>query len=274
MGFNIDKTIKTQGNSSMNYPASYTTLNKVTPRVVASSLQKKLPAMVLCLTALLLVAGCASTEFSSRERLVTEKLQRPGKIVVYDFIANPADVPEYSSLTGQTAEKTAPPTAEQIKAGQLLGVSIATQLVQQINEMGLPVEKGSPKTKLRVNDIVLRGYLVSVSQGDTVKRVVVGFGYGGSELNTLVEGFQMTAKGLRKLGSGKVKATGNKTPGGALGAVTMIANANPAGLIVGGAVKGYGEISGSSRVEGLAKSTAKEIAELLETRFKEEDWIK
>ena len=147
-------------------------------------------------------------------------------------------------------------------------------LVQQINEMGLPAEKGSPKTKLQINDIVLRGYLVSISEGDTAKRVVIGFGYGGSELDTLVEGFQMTAKGLRKLGSGKVKAVGNKTPGGALGAVTMIANANPAGLIVGGVVKGYGEISGNSRVEGLAKSTAKEIAEALQARFKEEDWIK
>ena len=84
----------------------------------------------------------------------------------------------------------------------------------------------------------------------------------------------MTGTGMGKLGSGKGIAVGNKTPGGALGAVTMIANANPAGLIVGGVVKGYGEISGSSRVEGLAKSTAKEIAELLQARFKEEDWIR
>jgi len=59
-----------------------------------------------------------------------------------------------------------------------------------------------------------------------------------------------------------------------VGAVSMIANANPAGLIVGGVVKGYGEISGNSKVEGLAKSTAKEIANQLRNRFKEEGWIK
>ena len=257
----------------MNYQASHNTFNRPSP-FTASPLLKKLPAMAACLTAFVLAAGCASTEVTDRERLVTGKIPRPAKIVVYDFVANAADVPQDSSLAGQTAEKAAPPTAEETKVGQMLGAGIATQLVQQINEMGLPAEKGSPKTKLQVNDIVLRGYLVSVSEGDAAKRVVIGFGYGGSELDTLVEGFQMTDNGLRKLGSGKVKAVGNKTPGGALGAVTMIANANPAGLIVGGVVKGYGEISGNSRVEGLAKSTAKEIAELLQARFKEEDWIK
>ena len=257
----------------MNYQASLNTFH--CPALsTASPLLKKLPAMAACLTAFVLAAGCASTEVTDRERLVTGKIPRPAKIVVYDFVANAADVPQDSSLAGQTAEKAAPPTAEETKVGQMLGAGIATQLVQQINEMGLPAEKGSPKTKLQVNDIVLRGYLVSVSEGDAAKRVVIGFGYGGSELDTLVEGFQMTDNGLRKLGSGKVKAVGNKTPGGALGAVTMIANANPAGLIVGGVVKGYGEISGNSRVEGLAKSTAKEIAELLQARFKEEDWIK
>ncbi len=249
------------------------TLHSVT-KPVASSRLNKLPALAACLISLVLAAGCASTEVTSRERLVTEKLPRPAKIVIYDFVANPADVPKDSAVAGQTAVKAAARTPDEIKAGQQLGAGIAAQLVQQIRDMGLPAEKGSPQTKLQVNDIVLRGYLVSVSQGDGAKRVVVGFGYGASELETLVEGYQMTAKGLRKLGSGKVKSVGSKSPGGAVGAVSMIANANPAGLIVGGVVKGYGEISGNSKVEGLAKSTAKVIADQLQVRFKEDGWIK
>jgi hypothetical protein len=230
------------------------------------------PAIAIGLIGLFAVAGCSSTEMTDRERLVSEKLPRPSKIVVYDFVAHATDVPEDSALAGKSSPTTQ--TKEDINVGRQLGASMATQLVQQINEMGMTAEKATPQTKLLVNDIVLRGYLVSVLQGDGVKRVVVGFGYGGSELETAVEGYQMTSKGLRKLGSGKVKAVGNKTPGGALGAVSMIANANPAGLIIGGAVKGYGELSGNSKVEGLSKSTAKEIAELLNARFKEEGWIK
>ena len=151
---------------------------------------------------------------------------------------------------------------------------MATQLVKKINAMGIKAENFKPTTKPQINDIVLRGYILSVEQGGGVKRVVVGFGYGAAGLQTLVEGYQMTTKGLRKLGSATIDAGGNKTPGGALGAVTLIARANPVGLIVGGAVKGYGEISSNSKVDGLAKDSTVKIAEYLKGRFKKEGGIK
>lgn len=253
----------------MNNPTRH---NEISQRVVVSLL-KKLSALAACFIFLVIATGCASTEITNRERLVTGQLPRPSRILVYDFVATPADVPKESSAAGQPAGDTAQ-TQEEIQAGRQLGASIAAQLVRQIGDMGLTAEKAAPQTKPQLNDIVIRGYLQSIFQGDGLKRVVVGFGYGASELETAVEGYQMTAKGLRKLGSGKVKSVGNKTPGGALGAVTMIANANPAGLIVGGVVKGYGEISGNSKVEGLAKATASKIAEQLQIRFQEEGWIK
>jgi hypothetical protein len=83
----------------------------------------------------------------------------------------------------------------------------------------------------------------------------------------------MTAKGLRKLGMGTVNSGGNKTPGMALGAATWIATANPAGLIVGGGMKVYGEASGSAKIEGRAKATAEEIADQLKIRFQEQGWV-
>ena len=92
-------------------------------------------------------------------------------------------------------------------------------------------------------------------------------------MKTAVEGFQMTAQGLRKLGSGTVDSGGSKGPGAALGVATFIATANPAGLIISSGMKVYGEASGSSKVEGRAKDTAKEIADVLKQRFQEEGWI-
>jgi hypothetical protein len=83
----------------------------------------------------------------------------------------------------------------------------------------------------------------------------------------------MTAQGLRKLGSGSSDAGGGKSPGAAVGAAAFIATANPAGLIVSGGMKLYGEKSGSSKLEGRAKATAKEIADILKQRFQEEGWI-
>jgi len=99
-------------------------------------------------------------------------------------------------------------------------------------------------------------------------------GTGGSELKTVVEGYQMTARGLRKLGSGTVDSGGSKGPGAAAPAAVAIATGNPIGLIVSGGMKIYGEASGSSKLEGRAKATAKEIADVLKTRFEQEGWIR
>lgn len=234
----------------------------------------KLSFLATALIFLSMAVGCASTTITNQKRLVMEKLQRPNKIFIQDFVTNPAAVSKDSVIADKTGKKSTPPTKEEIKIGQKLGSSMAAQLVKQVNAMGLNAEKFMATTKPQINDIVLRGYLLSVEQGGGVKRVVVGFGYGAAGLEVLIEGYQMTPKGLRKLGSANIAAGGNKTPGGAVGAVTLLARGNPVGLIVGGAVKGYGEISGSNKIEGLAKDSAKEIAKHLKIRFKEEGWIK
>jgi hypothetical protein len=229
--------------------------------------------VVPCLLALLTVAGCASTKVTSRHQLVTGRLPRPAHIWVSDFAATSTDVPADSALAGQYAAPPAPQTAEQLATGRRLGAEIAAQLVEQIRGMGMPAERAAIGTRPQVNDIVIRGYLLSVEEGSAAKRVAIGFGSGGSELRTAVEGYQMTAQGLRKLGSGTLDSGGSKTPGAAVGTAAFIATANPAGLIVSSGMKVYGEASGSSKIEGRAKDTAKEIADVLKQRFQEQGWI-
>ena len=70
-----------------------------------------------------------------------------------------------------------------------------------------------------------------------------------------------------------VGATRRAAQGGAVGLAALIATHNPVGLIVGTGVKVYGEERGSSKVEGRAKATAKEIADVLKGRFQEQGWI-
>jgi hypothetical protein len=106
-----------------------------------------------------------------------------------------------------------------------------------------------------------------------MKRVTLGFGSGASELKTLVEGYQMTASGPRKLGQGAVDAGGGKMPGGALGVAALLLTHNPLGLAVQAGVQGYGEYTGSAKIQGRAKQAAQEIAEQLKVRFKEEGWV-
>jgi hypothetical protein len=192
---------------------------------------------------------------------------------VYDFAATPADVPADSWLADQSAGHDTPQTAEQIETGRQLGSEIAAELVKEIRGMGLPAERALPGTAPQINDIVIHGYLLSIKEGDAAKRVAVGLGSGASELRTAVEAFQMTAQGLRKLGSGTLSSESGKTPGGAIGLATLLATHNPAGLIISTGTKVYGEKSGKSTVEGRASQTAKEIGDVLKKRFQQEGWI-
>lgn len=238
----------------------------------SSARRRKLAMLVSCLFAMVGVAGCASTEHSNRQ-IVNERIPRPGHIWVYDFAATPAEVPAGSALAGQHSEHPTPQTPEQIEAGRRVGAEIAIALVEEIRGMGLPGVRASSGVKPEINDLVIRGYLLSVDEGSAAKRVGIGFGSGGSDLTVAAEGFQMTAQGLRKLGSGTAHSGGSKTPGSAMGVAALVATGNPVGLIVGTGVKLYGEHTGSSKIEGRAKATAKEMAEVLKKRFQEQGWV-
>jgi hypothetical protein len=237
------------------------------------SKQKPLFNLSLLAASMVLFASCASTKMSDRQQLVTGPLPRPTTIWVYDFAATPADVPGSSDFANPNYRPPLPQTSEEIEAGRKVGSLVASALVDEIRGMGLPAEQGFKQTKPQINDIVIRDYFISVDEGSAAKRVAIGFGSGSSKLTTAVEGYQMTSQGLRKLGSGTVDSGGSKGPGASLGVIGLIATGNPVGLVVSGGMKAYGEASGSSKIEGRAKATAKEIGDVLKQRFQQQGWI-
>ena len=139
--------------------------------------------------------------------------------------------------------------------------------------MGLNAVRASPAFQPQINDLVIRGYLLSVDEGSVAKRVAIGFGSGASHLSVTVEGYQMTPQGLRKLGSGTVEAGGGKGPGAAAPLAVAVATGNPIGLVVASGIKVYGEASGSSKIDGRAEQAAKRIADELRPRFRRQGWI-
>lgn len=232
-----------------------------------------LSRIVSCLFMLVVIAGCASTKVTDRQRLVTGKIPRPNHIMVYDFVATPADMPADSVLVGQSPVSPTSQTAEQIETGRRVGAEIAARLVEEIRSMGLAAEGASTRTTPQINDIVIRGALLSIEEGSTAKRLAIGFGSGASRLSVAVEGYQMTAQGLRKLGSGTVESGGAKGPGAAVPLAVTLVTANPLGLIVSSGIKVYGEASGNSKIEGRAEQAAKTIADELKIRFRQQGWI-
>ena len=233
---------------------------------------KSLRRAASCLLALAVVAGCASTEVTERQRYAGERLARPDRIIVHDFTADPAKVPRESAFAAELAGAPAP-TAEQLEVGRKLGAQVAQELVADLQGMGLPAVRAAGQPPPRPDDIVLRGYFVSVDEGRAGRRVLVGFGSGAAELRTAVEGYQMTPQGLRPLGRGEIRTGGGKLPGMVLPAAVLAATASPIGLIVGGTAKATGELTGSETIEGAAKRTAKEVGVQLRTAAEAQGWI-
>lgn len=125
---------------------------------------KPLSRAAASLFALVVVAGCASTEVTERQRYQGAKLARPDRIIVHDFTANPADVPPESPFAAQMAGAPTP-TAKQLEIGGKLGAEVAKDLVADLQGMGLPAVSAAGQPPPRVDDIVLRGYFVSVDEG-------------------------------------------------------------------------------------------------------------
>jgi len=228
--------------------------------------------VLLCLSVLLVVAGCAKTKVAHLEP-TAGLFPRPAHIWVYPFAATLEEVPADSAMAGQVTAAGTHQTSDHIILGRQLGAQIAAELVKQIRGMGMPAEHGMAGTKPQINDIIIRGYIVSFDEGDAKKRVGIGLASGASSLQVAAEGLQVTAQGLRKLGSGSTDSGSGKTPGMAVGAATWIASGNPAGFIVSTGMKVYGEKSGKSTVQGRADQTAKEIADVLKKRFQGQGWI-
>jgi len=227
------------------------------------------------IVALSVLAGCQSTQVTARQsNLGDARIARPDRIVVYDFGSTPDEIPPDSSIASQISPSSAPPTPEQLEVGRQLGASVATELAADIAAMGLPGVRATNEPPPASGDLVIKGYFLSIDEGSAAKRLLVGFGSGSAELKTFVEGYLMTDQGLRRLGSGELSSgSSGGTPGVVVPLAVTIATANPIGLIVGGAVKVAGEVSGSQKIQASGKRTADLIAKELRPKFEQQGWI-
>ena len=175
---------------------------------------KPLDLAAASLIALLVLAGCASSDVTARRSYVgDEEIARPGRIIVHSFAATPGDIPTDAAIAGQYDRRATPQSAQEVAVGRKLGDQAATRLVDEILKMGLPAERAGSGPPPQLGDLIIKGEFVSIDEGSRLKRMLIGFGAGGAELKTFVEVYQVTTSGLRPLGSAEVEAGGGKMPG-------------------------------------------------------------
>jgi hypothetical protein len=117
------------------------------------------------------------------------------------------------------------------------------------------------------------GEFVSIDEGSRLKRMLIGFGAGAAELKTLVEGYQVTADGLRPIGSAEIEAGGGKMPGMLVPVVGGAAAGRAKTSVIVSGVLNVGQEIGPESIEAAAKRTAEEIGEVLSDAFQRRGWI-
>ena len=98
------------------------------------------------------VTGCASTEVTERRSYVGfGKIARPDRIIVFDFSATLASVPDDSLLADCCAQHSAPQTREKNDAGRKLGAQVAQEMAAEIWAIGLSAVRaaGEPVRQLK-----------------------------------------------------------------------------------------------------------------------------
>ncbi len=216
-----------------------------------------------------LVAGCAGSDVSNEQTNVeAEAITRPERVIVYDFASTAADVPEDSAIAGLIEHRATPQTPEEIELGRQLGALVAAHLIEELNENGIPAISAGAGPVPVPGDAIVRGEFISVDEGSQFQRVLIGFGAGASELRTLAEAYVVTTNGLVSLGSAEIEAEGGKMPG----MVVSLGVGSAVSIAASGASKIVSE-TGSETLDGAAKRTAKEIAELMVAGYQRRGWM-
>lgn len=218
--------------------------------------------------ALGLLAACASTQVAEPTRTpAAETVAEPERVLIHDFVGTPADLPADSRIA-QFQGQQAPQTPQQIELGRRLGRLVADELVTQLNAVGIPAQRADAAGAPRVGDGVIRGVFVTADEGSRTKRVLIGFGAGATNLQTLVEAFVQTDRGLEALGSTQVGAAGGRLPG-MLVPVGLSATAMTAAT--SGTANALQE-RGPESLEGAAQRTAQGIAKVVVDEYRLRGW--
>ena len=155
--------------------------------------------------------GCAKAKVIPFNRVSENTIARPSVVLVYDFASIPSDV-VVDSFGAQFEREL---TEEEQQAHATAGL-LSENLVENLIKRGVHAERANSSTRPPLDALLIKGRFVSIDKGSAVKRMVIGFGAGSSELKIMVQVYQATRSGLRRIVEAEAEATGSKMPGMAI----------------------------------------------------------
>lgn len=205
----------------------------------------------------LLLAGCHGARVTSSGPATTAALARPDRVVVTDFLLGSGNVHLDSSPGSRVlraADGTPIPEAE-ASAALAARDALMQALVAKLDAYGLPAVRAPDGASLQPGNLLVRGDLGSVDEGNRLRRMVIGFGAGQSKVVAHAQVFSVGADGSQHfIEALTATADSGHMPGGAMtmGAGTAMQAASGAGHVAGEASQGP-EAEAASIGQALAK---------------------
>lgn len=230
-----------------------------------------LPSLVLALLTGFL-AACGQTGIRKATLTPETNLPRPSRILVYDFAVSEHEVKEYQGIMRQ--QPTIKDAAERERLlAQEAKDALAEELVDHLKSLGFGVERVARGTRASGNDLLIDGQFLTVDEGNALHRLVIGFGTGGSTVQTQVQVYQ--APEARKLLEFTTQSDSSKMPGAA---ATLGAGAVAQGGVTAGMVAANAAVSGvktyKSDVARMAAASGDQVARYLSEFFAKQGWIR
>ncbi len=230
----------------------------------------QLLAITLCAVC---VGACARTVVRPETEMRGVGLSRPQQIIVYDFAVTAAEVTEEPIKKMLHDVGGTPKSEQEREIGRHVQNALAEELVRKLRDLEITVERRPRGTPIGSHQLLINGEFIDVDEGNRLERLVIGFGIGGSRVDTEVH-VSYGAK-RRKLLDFKTHADSGIMPGAAatMGAGAAVTGGVTAGSVAAGvatgAVKEY-----HSEVERMAARSADQAVAYLSEFFAKQGWIR
>jgi len=214
------------------------------------------------LLGVLVLAGCASAAVTQQAQRAPADYDRPSQIVIYPFAANPAEVTLNQSIIqkayrGATGDNQ---NADQLQIAHDTAQAICQQVVSDLTSQGYNAICAQRGTFVAGGNIlIVDGALTNISEGNRLRRLVIGFGTGASTLDSNVSMYQRIGGNLNQVLAFSTHADSGKMPGAAVMAPGGVAAGGGAAAVVGMNAAVGGAKTYSSSTSSLAKKTSDQI---------------
>jgi hypothetical protein len=158
-------------------------------------------------------AGCAPTEVKILSESVAQ-FPKPDRILVYRFVVSPDEIKLDRGINSQIERyiNKTPRTVEEKAVGRRVADSVARHLVENIKNLGLRAEMGEGGPPKTGNIFEISGQFVSVDEGNSAERVIIGFGAGRTEVKTYVQAYDLSGGSRLVAGEFEVDAKSTAAP--------------------------------------------------------------